>query len=273
LNDNIKEKNIINLIIKDDIFRLLENECKVLYYPIEDDVCAFYMRIETESGLEKFVFINTSMPYEKQIFAAAHELSHIWGISEDRQEVLYDSSMDGYIDTQKQYANTCKEKTELIANRFAAELLVVENILENELKRDKIKHSDDINIDIIIRLMDLFLVPYKTIIKRLYEIGKLSSNKYDELLEIPAHLEDSPIIQHQKRLGLCHRNNTVTKEKKFSNFLDIATKLYDKEVRTFTKLEYLLKIFDIKPQELGVSKRVMNYITDEELEVLINEEE
>ncbi len=31
-----KEKNIVNRDIKDDVFTLLESECKVFYYPIRD---------------------------------------------------------------------------------------------------------------------------------------------------------------------------------------------------------------------------------------------
>src|SRR5665811_278928 len=88
-----KDKNIVNWDIQDDVFTLLENECKVFYYPISDlQLWAFYHKDEQEDGsLRKFVFINTSLPYEKQIFAAAHELAHIWGVSEDVSETLVTS--------------------------------------------------------------------------------------------------------------------------------------------------------------------------------------
>ncbi len=44
----------------------LEMNCRVIYYPIADDeICGF-------------VYINSYLPLEKQVFAAAHELYHIW---------------------------------------------------------------------------------------------------------------------------------------------------------------------------------------------------
>ena len=61
-----------------------------------------------------FVYINTAQTIEKQVFTAAHELGHIWGIDElISSSSTTMSSFDG------------KEK---ITNRFAAELLMPEQI-------------------------------------------------------------------------------------------------------------------------------------------------
>ena len=80
----------LNDVIGTQIFSILEKESKVLYYPLEEQqVWGFSERIKGKA----FVCINTSLPYDKQVFAAAHELYHLWFgtsgeimISEDSQE-------------------------------------------------------------------------------------------------------------------------------------------------------------------------------------------
>ena len=254
IKDGIKkkysDKGIVNPIIKDNVFKILESESYVFYYPIEDEVCAFYMKMYNDSNEEyKIVFINTNIPYDKQIFAVAHELAHIWGVAEDKQEILKNSTTDDYAGFLS--ASGSKEKHELIANRFAAEFLVREDMLKNEL--DKIISKDEeITLIHILKLMDTFLVPYKTIVKRLHEVGRLTE-KYLFFLNLEARDPDSEIVRMQKKMSICKKNNEVTKEKKMVQFISDAVNLYENNLRTYSKLKSLLKIFDINsPKEVGL---------------------
>ncbi|NCC13988.1 MAG: hypothetical protein EOM32_11525, partial [Spirochaetia bacterium] len=64
-----------NTILQDQIFDILQQNCRVLYYPLEDMTiggCFTHLQGET------FMIINTSLPYEEQILTAAHALYHVW---------------------------------------------------------------------------------------------------------------------------------------------------------------------------------------------------
>ena len=103
----------LNDVIGGQIFNILELENKVLYYPIEDEeVWGFSEKIKGKS----FVWINTAIAYETQVFAAAHELYHLW--FENDGEVILKKDIEEM--------NNCVSisESELKANRFAAEFLI-----------------------------------------------------------------------------------------------------------------------------------------------------
>lgn len=256
--DMINKNHIINPIVKSDIFQLLESVGKVLYYPIKDNVCAFYTKIDTNHSKKNIIFINTSMPYEKQIFAAAHEFAHIIGIAGNHEEILVDNNIYNYVLDNSE----CINKNEILANYFACELLVKDSLLESHLLKMKIDTPDSITIEHIIKLMDMFLFPYRPMVLKLYYMDKISHYKYEELINVNY---DNLIFQLQNRLGLCSMNNTPTRIKSFSNFIDLAITSYDMTVRTYDKLKYVLKLFDLTPDKFGVKKKLPEYFSEEKL--------
>jgi len=156
------EYNKLNDIIGTQIFNILALNSRVLYYPLEDDdVWGFADKIKEQS----FVCISTSIPYDKQVFAAAHELYHLW--FNEEQELILSSVLE-----EEEDINSQINDTELRANRFAAEFLVEENLLRQEMKTYGI-NRDNIGIKEILKLATLFLVPYKTMVRRLYELNIL----------------------------------------------------------------------------------------------------
>ena len=70
-----------NDIIGVKIFSILGLYARVIYYPLGKDAPWGFTRIsgsQNDAALEKpFVAINTSIPVDCQVFAAAHELYHI----------------------------------------------------------------------------------------------------------------------------------------------------------------------------------------------------
>lgn len=259
----------IGKIIKDDIFKLLEKECRVLYYPIDsDDICAFYKKVDDN----KFVYINTAIPFEKQVFAAAHELAHVLGVAGDRSEVLQSEVVGDYTDGNGNVGNI-RVKNEDIANRFAAEFLVQSNVLKDELNTRNCKVSE-IDLRTVIELMDLFLVPYKTIVRRIYEIGYLSPTKCEDMLRIHARGQESEIVRLQQRLELCTRNNERVRNKKLNNFVDLSLASYEKKLRTYEALTYLLGLADKTPEQFGIAPEDSpQLLSEEELDKLLGDEE
>lgn len=108
----INEYNIINPVIKDEIFNILGKLCIVLRYPLDDDEDAngLHVKRHINGEIRHFVFINTNSTLEKQIYTAAHELGHIWDID---KKVIAETG-------------ECDYDSETIINRFAAELLMPE---------------------------------------------------------------------------------------------------------------------------------------------------
>ncbi len=231
--------NKASRIIKDEVFKILANSSKFIQYPIEDDeLCAF---VCIKHGII-FSFINSFIPYDKQIFAAAHELYHIW-YDEDvlsRGEILNNVTME--------LQNTNIDDRELKANRFAAMLLVPEDVLLNELKYMKIKQGEIQRPDIV-KLMDVFCVPYKTMVRRLCEINFISTETYNNFYSVP----DRDVLLLQKRLqvgdSLYSRPNNI----KFGSLVDDSLSAFEKKLISERKLRYLLSIAQKQPEDFGVS--------------------
>ena len=74
-----------NPILREDIFVLLDQCCTVVYFPVDDQTNnGFHVRYPEGD----IVYINTNQTKEKQIFTAAHELGHIWGLEDYIQEQI-----------------------------------------------------------------------------------------------------------------------------------------------------------------------------------------
>ena len=94
------------------IFNIIEKKAIVFYYPIMDvkekNDAFLLSKVPLKNGeIKDVIFINTYQTFEKQVFAAAHELGHLLNVP-------------GYVNEQVEK----KENEELIVNRFAAEYLM-----------------------------------------------------------------------------------------------------------------------------------------------------
>jgi len=244
LNEHSKQDDIIG----DHVFRLLEQNCRVLYYPLEeDDVWGFIERIKGQL----FVCINTSIPYEKQVFAAAHELYHIWFDGENAQEVVLSSNLE---ETEASHIDVC----ELKANRFAAEFLAETKLLEKEMLRYKIDNNE-ITIKEVLLLCDVFTIPYKTMVRRLHETKAIRHNTLVELL----YVTENEIKKRKTILGI----NAPVKQDYIllDNLIEKSVEVYERGLITFEKLEYLLEFAGISPEDVGIAKSVFTPVTDDEI--------
>ena len=171
IEDLKKEYLLINPMIRDDIFGILEKHCVVVYYPLENESnCGFHTKRFVKNKLEDFVYINTAKPVANQVFAAAHELGHVWRVA------------DKVIEKMSDKVSFSSEEEELLINRFAAELLMPEkefrktfNVRMKEFNLDgkKIKLEDLIRVVVVI--MNDYMVPYESVRKRLVETNIIST--------------------------------------------------------------------------------------------------
>lgn len=176
--DEIKKACIIkNTAIRDDIFGILEGQCTVVYYPISDQKNrGFHIKKIVHDHLEDFVYINTDKPMAEQIFAAAHELGHIFRVAERVWDI-----------SDKQGKPTEQEEEE-ITNFFAAELLMPYDAFRKNFfahMRELEIIPGKVRLDEVVRLivcqMSDFMVPYEAARKRLVETGIMDETSAENL--------------------------------------------------------------------------------------------
>ncbi len=166
--------------IANDIFTILDNlNIMLLEYPIEPEGKrpAFSAAIlSSEEGDQKLTFIglNTADYYDKQIFAIAHELYH------------YYTKSGSHLSRPDDGDNNL---IEVKANRFAAEFLMPEVVLKaimlDEFKTTslkKIRHKTLLRF--IARLHCTWWLPYRSLVRKLEEIGAISPEQYTELYSV-----------------------------------------------------------------------------------------
>ena len=245
-----------NVIIGTQIFHILKQYARVIYYPFGKNAPWGFTRIngsKNDSDSERpFVAINTSIPIPCQVFAAAHELYHIW--YEQHPDLLPANLLDENI----------KELNEKKANRFAAEFLMDELLLKKEIQFYGI---EEITIKEILQLAELFMVPYKSMVKRLYEIDIIKKDKAVNLFKE----SDESVNRYRKRYSFSESeaNNKIAVD----NLVELAVDAYDKSLVTFEKLEYLLGICGLNPSDLGITKKIKQpFPSDGELDKIMEGE-
>jgi len=244
-------------IIGIQVFSMLGLCARIIYYPLGRDAPWGFTRMIGSKGEEvgdkPFVAINTSIPVDCQVFAAAHELYHIW--YDDKADIvpatLLDESHEG--------------RNELKANRFAAEFLVDAALLRQEIELYGIS-PNKITIKDILILASLFIVPYRTMVKRLQEIDVIDTKNKERFLAE----SDENIAKYRKRYSvpIPETDGRIAMD----NMVELAVSAYEAELITYEKLEYLLSVSSLKPEDVGVKEPpVHKFPSDEELDSIMDE--
>jgi len=114
-------------------------------------------------------------------------------------------------------------------------------------------------------------MPYKTIIRRLYEIRYIDQEQCLQLLQIPDRDEKSPIRMMQKRLQIGEEQNSRTNVIKFNGLIDKAITAYDNQLISADKLKYLLSIVRKQPLDFDIKIESSRLNENELLELLEND--
>ena len=175
-----------NSIIKDNIFAVIQNYARKKEIALE--LLSFSKFIDDEfSGhctfLKQdtiFVCVNTALPLCKQFFAASHELYHIYCYVEnaDQSYIKNGSMLDSATGDE-----TGRTQEDLEANAFAGLLLMPDQLLHEQILLYGID-KDLVSVDSVLILMDMFAMPYKAVVLRLFESGNISHQQAEKLLEI-----------------------------------------------------------------------------------------
>lgn len=184
-----------NNIIQDDIFRIMriyaekqETSLKTMRMPFsDDDLCAFTC---VKKGII-FVVINSRLTLSKQIFAAAHELYHIVRYFSDERSSL---PREGSLLTSEAMDEESCNIEDIEANAFAGLILVPSSFLQEQMEIQGIV-KDDVSVDDVLSLVDIFGVPYKAMVIRLVEEKYISDSKALELMKIPAETLEKRCIR------------------------------------------------------------------------------
>jgi len=248
--------------IANDIFTILDKlEIMLLEYPIEPegDKPAFSAAIMySEEGDKKLTFIglNTADYYDKQIFAIAHELYHY------------------YTKSGSQLSRPEDEESSLIevkANRFAAEFLLPETVLESIVldafktsSLEKIQHKTLLRF--IARLHCTWWLPYRSLVRRLHEIGAISSEQYAELYSVDERDlqgEYGKIGQATNKEEFLKLNQPTKNIGTSPNEIEIIIRNFEDNLIDEDKFAETLSLFNKTPDEFGYEIKVSQDDLDE----------
>ena len=187
LEDESRQFSLIyggSAVMRESIFSVAMNYAKkkdipleIMRYPFHDSELWAFTFLK---GGTIFLCVNSDLSMCKQIFAAAHELYHIYCFGEDTdQNMIRNGSM--LKDDESEGAVVDQE--ELEANAFAGLLLMPKGDVQRQIDSMSIDEKH-IELDDVLSLMDVFAVPYKACVLRLYECGKISAPKAKELYGI-----------------------------------------------------------------------------------------
>lgn len=157
--------------------RKKEIALEMLRYPIHDDELWALTFLKQDTI---FVCVNTALPLCKQFFAAAHELYHIYCYVEnaDQSYIKNGSMLDSATGDE-----TGRTQEDLEANAFAGLLLMPDQLLHEQILLYGLD-KDLVTVDSVLMLMDMFAMPYKAVVLRLFESGNISHQQAEKLLEV-----------------------------------------------------------------------------------------
>lgn len=227
--------------LKDEVFDLLEKVGTLIFYPFKElNLWGIYV-CENE---KHYFIINSAITLEKQVFAGAHELAHSLDMAKVKFEIVTADLMTDYVN-HKEFGEEIR-KADAIANRFAAELLVGKKQLEDRF--NKLPGTYNYMIKAVL-LADVFLVPYKTIVKRFIETELVKEeNAIQDLL----NTDTDTIMRIAERYECCRRNFEISNEERLGGYLNKALTLYEQELSTYQELQDRLTLLQKKPEDFGI---------------------
>ena len=244
--------------IANDILMLLEkNEIILCEYPFEESqgshTDAAITWYETEDGPMTFIGLNTSLYYDEQIFALAHELYHF------------------RTKTGKAYITDIDDEdaiTERKADRYAAELLLPQKVLESrvfvEFSVEDINKASKLRLlRFIARLQCEWWLPYRSIVNRLKEEEYLNDEVFQLLYSIDERDEEGEYCRILKSLDEKKYelfNNKTRRKGVSNNTLEAIIQNYEDGLIDDDHFIEYLEVFGREPSDFGFDIS----ITDEE---------
>lgn len=238
--------------IANDIFRILETlKIILLEYPMcsSDKRQAFsaalmYSDIQGEELV--FLGLNTADYLDKQIFAIAHELYHYFTKSSSHLSRLMDQD----------------DLVETMANRFAAEFLLPQGVLESivlkEFKRSSLREIQTKTLlRFMARLQCTWGLPYRSLVKSLKHIGAIGREQYHELYKINERAQGGEYWKYGKVVNteIFSRLNTATRSINTSpENIELIVRNFEDEIIDESMFAETLALFKKNPEDFGYSQ-------------------
>jgi Zn-dependent peptidase ImmA (M78 family) len=248
--------------IANDIHTILDKlEIILLEIPIEaeGDKPAFSAVILcSEEGGESLMFIglNTADYFDKQVFAIAHELYHFF-----TKTGSHLSRQDGQGD----------DDVEAKANWFAAEFLLPEDVLKRRVFEEFKSYSlETVQIKVLLRFIArlhcTWWLPYRSLVKRLWEVQAITEQQYEELYKIDERDRDGEYFRIGKSTQSDDfiRLNTATKTIGSSpSAIEIILRNFENSLIDEDTFARTLGLFDKSPSDYGYEISVSQDDLDE----------
>ncbi|MFI3170248.1 MAG: ImmA/IrrE family metallo-endopeptidase [Faecalibacterium sp.] len=236
-----------NPILKDDVLRLLGEYCTIIYFPLENERNhGFHINglLDKNGNSREFVFINTAQTIEKQVFTAAHELGHIWNISED----VISSCNLTYSD----------ELDDAITNMFAAKLLMPTELFKlswehtcdhlHFLSLDDPQNIFETFLQLIASLMNEYCAPYKAIVYRCDELNLIPRSLASSLLndtnaKLKAYVQEA--LHHIFTEQGYTRFLTSDNRKHIQDFSELLDSAESKASISLRKIQKMREMFEL----------------------------
>jgi Zn-dependent peptidase ImmA (M78 family) len=211
----------LNEPIDADIFKILRKKEKIsiIITELKGNISGFFLRKEDIC----LIAINSSRSFGHQRFTAAHEYYHF----------KYDKGMNGKICPINLNKYNGDYENEVEANYFASYFLMPDESLKYYI--NKRTNGNKLNIRDLIYLENYFMVSHALMLVRLKSINIISEKE--------AEFMKNGIIDKASKLGYDISLYKNTKEKgtvKYTNYVELAQELLEKEMISYGKFEELL---------------------------------
>ena len=200
----------------------------------------------SDEGGERLVFIglNTADYVDKQIFAIAHELYH------------YFTKTGSHLSRQN---GSEDDVVEAKANLFAAEFLLPENTLKRQVFEEFKSYSLEtvqrkVLLRFIARLHCTWWLPYRSLVKRLWEIKAITETQYHELYAINERDPDGEygrIGQSMQRDVFLALNTTTRTVGASPRAIEIILRNFEDDLIDEDTFVNLLRQFNQSPADYG----------------------
>lgn len=228
--------DILNLLGKDERINI-----ELIRAPFENLKLAGFIGYKDDY----FVIVtNTNQRLGLERFTIAHEIYHLL---QNRVHIKKKSIIEEMVSNA---GDKDKDVNELMADSFAAELLIPKKSLEENIQ-ELVKNKDDaINPNIIIQLQHKYGVDYLAITKRLKEINFIDDaqkEKLENLLNVSGKLEELT-----KRLGRSNDLNTPSKDSYLlQNNLEVLKNNFENENTSYDDLVRIFGYIGATPEKFG----------------------
>ena len=185
---------------------------------------------------------NQSLGYER--FTIAHEIYHIL---QNRVYIKEKSVIEEMVDHK---VEDYKNINELMADSFAAELLIPEKSLKDNVKEVTNSKIKDMGNDIVIQLQHKYGVDYIAMTRRLKEVGIINDQQKNQLEEILGM--DGKLQTLTKKLGRSNDLNTPSKDSYIlQKNLEVLKANYENGNTTFDDLVRIFGYLGSTPEKFG----------------------